>query len=390
MTAEPWRVTPPAPIDTDALRAAEFPWTSETVYLNNASIGPLPERTRLALDAFNQRRATPFRLPDRDLFGTLNESRRLVAELLSATPEEIALTVNTSFGLGVVARALPLRPGDHVVVSDREFPANVYPWLRLRESGIEVELIPTTVEGWPDEARILKRLEDPRVRAVAVSLVQFSNGYCVDLPALSAATRRMGAYLVVDAIQAVGQMPVDLRRTPVDVLACGGQKWLLSPWGSGFVYVRRGLISELSPPVTGWMAFEGTDDLTRLTTYNDTLRGDARRFELITLPYQDFAGMNASLGLILELGVERIQAHLQRLHAPILAWAERSGARLASPTGSRGSGILCLAPDEVGEAFRRLKAARIICSLREGAIRLSPHAYNTVDEMERVATVLGG
>ena len=151
MTAEPLRVTAPTtPIDTTALRRAEFPWTDETVYLNNASIGPLPERTRLALDAFNQRRATPFRLPDRDLFGTLTESRRLIAEILSATPEEIALTVNTSFGLGVVARALPLRPGDHVVVSDREFPANVYPWLRLREAGVEVELIPTTVEGWPD------------------------------------------------------------------------------------------------------------------------------------------------------------------------------------------------------------------------------------------------
>ena len=289
-----------------------------------------------------------------------------------------------------MARALPLRPGDHVVVSDREFPANVYPWLRLRDAGIEVELIPTTAQGWPDEARILKRLEDPRVRALAVSLVQFSNGYCVDLAALSAATRRTGAYLVVDAIQAVGQVPVDLRRTPVDVLACGGQKWLLSPWGSGFVYVRRELIAELSPPVTGWMAFEGTDDLTRLTTYNDTLRGDARRFELITLPYQDFAGMNASLGLILELGVERIQAHLRRLHQPMLAWAERTGAALASPVGPHGSGILCLAPEEVGEAFRRLKADRIICSLREGAIRLSPHAYNTVEEMERVARVLEG
>jgi selenocysteine lyase/cysteine desulfurase len=388
VTAEPLRAA--APLDAESLRRTEFPWTAETVYLNNASIGPLPERTRLALDAFNLRRTTPFRLPDRDLFGTLTESRGLIAALLSATPEEIALTVNTSFGLGVVARALPLRPGDHVVVSDREFPANVYPWLRLRERGIEVELIPTTGEGWPDEARILKRLEDPRVRALAVSLVQFSNGYCVDLAALSAATRRTGAYLVVDAIQAVGQVPVDLRRTPVDVLACGGQKWLLSPWGSGFVYVRRGLIAELSPPVTGWMAFEGTDDLTRLTTYNDTLRGDARRFELITLPYQDFAGMNASLRLILELGVERIQAHLRRLHQPILAWAERTGAALASPVGAHRSGIVCLAPADVGEAFRRLKSERIICSLREGAIRLSPHAYNTVEEMERVAGVLEG
>lgn len=384
--------SPPAPgsLDSAALRRDEFPWADQTLYLNHASVGPLPERTRRALDEFNRQRAMPFQLPDRDLFAVLAESRRLVAELLSVTREEIALTVNTGFGLGVVARALPLRPGDVVLLSDREFPANVYPWLRLRELGIEVELVPTTAAGWPDEARLLERLADPRVRVLAVSLVQFSNGYRVDLAALSAATRRTGAYLVVDAIQAVGQIPLDLGRTQVDVLACGGQKWLLSPWGSGFVYVRRELISRLSPPVTGWMAFEGTDDFTRLTTYSDTLRADARRFELITLPYQDFAGFNASLGLVRDMGIERIQAHLRRLHEPVLAWAERSGARIVSPRGERGSGILCLAPGDVGAAFRRLKAARVICSLREGAIRLSPHGYNTLEEMERVVAVLDG
>ena len=304
----------PVAFDVAALRQAEFPWADETLYLNHASIGPLPERTRLALEAFNRRRAMPFRLPDRDLFGTLTEARRLIAQLIGATAEEIGLTVNTSFGLGVMARALPLAPGDVVVVSDREFPANVYPWIRLREQGVTVELIPTSAAGWPDEARLLERLQAPRVRALAVSLVQFSNGYQVDLAALSAATRRTGAWLVVDAIQGVGQLPLDLGRIEVDVLACGGQKWLLSPWGSGFVYVRRPLIAQLSPAVTGWMAFEGTDDLTRLTAYSDALRDDGRRFELATLPYQDFAGMNASLGLILELGVERIQAHLQRVH----------------------------------------------------------------------------
>jgi selenocysteine lyase/cysteine desulfurase len=289
-----------------------------------------------------------------------------------------------------MARALPLAPGDVVVVSDREFPANVYPWIRLRDHGITVELIPTTAGGWPDEARLLERLQDPRVRALAVSLVQFSNGYQVDLAALSAATRRTGAWLIVDAIQGIGQLPLDLGRVEVDVLACGGQKWLLSPWGSGFVYVRRPLIAQLSPPVTGWMAFEGTDDLTRLTAYSDALRDDSRRFELATLPYQDFAGMNASLGLILELGVERIQAQLQRLHQPVLAWAERTGAAVTSPRGVHGSGIVCLAPENVTDVHRRLKAARIICSLREGAIRLSPHGYNTVEEMERVAAVLDG
>ena len=372
----------------ERLRRDEFPWADGTTYLNHASIGPLPERTRLALEAFNRRRAMPYELPDREIFAMLVESRRLVAKLLSVTAEEIALTVNTGFGLGMVARALPLGSGDIVLVSDREFPANVYPWLQLRETGVRVELVPTTQAGWPDEPRLLERLEDPRVRVLAVSLVQFSNGYRVDLAALSAATRRTGAYLVVDAIQAVGQLPVDLGRTAVDVLACGGQKWLLSPWGSGFVYVRRELIGRLNPPVTGWMAFEGTDDFTRLTTYSDTLRADARRFELITLPYQDFAGFNSSLGLLMEIGVERIEAHLRQLHEPVLAWAERSGARIVSPRGAQGSGILCLGPADVGGAFRRLKAARIICSLREGAIRLSPHAYNTVDEMERVVAVL--
>jgi len=378
------------PIDSAALRAAEFPWTAETTYLNHASIGPLPERTRVALDVFNRRRTMPFNLPDRDLFATMTTSRRLISDLLSVTPEEIALAVNTGYGLSVIARALSLEAGDRVLVSDKEFPANVYPWMRLRELGVEMELVPTTSDGWPDEPRLLERLSDPRVRVVAISLVQFSNGYLADLATLSAATRQAGVFLVVDGIQGVGQVPLDLGRIEVDVLACGGQKWLLSPWGSGFIYVRRALIPRLSPPVTGWMAFEGTDDFTRLTSYHDTLRGDARRFELITLPYQDFAGMNASLGLVHELGVERIAAHLRLLHAPVLEWADRTGVRVVSPRGPRGSGIICIAPDRVDQAYRALKAARVICTVREGAIRLSPHAYNTVAEMERVVEVLDG
>jgi len=142
--------------------------------------------------------------------------------------------------------------------------------------------------------------------------------------------------------------------------------------------------------VTGWMAFEGTDDLTRLTRYDDTLRADARRFELMTLPYQDFAGMNASLQLLLELGVERIGKHLRRLQEPLVTWAGQGGGRIVSPQDAHRSGIIAIAPEAGEEAFRRLKTARIICSLREGAIRLSPHAYNTVEEMERVVEVLEG
>ena len=374
----------------DVLRATEFPWTSDTVYLNNASIGPLPERTRLALDRFNLRRSAPHLLPDREMFAMLADTRQKIARLIGASPDEIALAPNTTFGISMAARALPLERGDIVLVSDKEFPANVYPWMRLRDRGATMELVPTTTEGWPDEARLLERLKDPRVRVLAVSLVQFSSGYLVDLERLSAATRETGAYLAVDAIQSVGQLPLDVSRVQVDVLACGGQKWLLSPWGSGFVYVRRELITRLDPAVTGWLAFEGTDDLSRLTSYDDTLRADARRFELMTLPYQDFAGLNSSLDLLLELGIERIRDHIRALHQPVLAWAERSGARIASPRGASASGILCVSPPEVREVHRRLKRSRIICSLREGAIRLSPHCYNTVAEMERVARALAG
>ena len=370
------------------LRSREFPWTADTIYLNNASIGPLPERTRHALELFNRKRAAPHRLPDRDLMATIAASRRLVAQLIGADTEEIALSINTGFGLSLAARALPLKPGDIVLASDKEFPANVYPWMLLKDIGVTLELVPTTAEGWPDEARLLERLTDPRVRVLAVSLVQFSNGYTIDLGRLSRETRAAGTYLVVDAIQGVGQLPVDLRETPVDILSCGAQKWLLSPWGSGFVYVRRELIRELRPAITGWMAFEGTDDFSRLTQYDDSLRGDARRFELITLPYQEFAGMNASLDLLLSVGIDRVAEHLQALHAPVLQWAERTGVRVVSPSGKRGSGILCVAPNDVGRAFRALKAARVVSSLREGAIRLSPHFYNTVEEMERVVELL--
>ena len=132
-------------------------------------------------------------------------------------------------------------------------------------------------QGWPDEERLHARLADPRVRAIAVSLDPVLHWIHHRSSRLSAATRQLGKWLVLDAIQGVGQMPLDVRETPVDVLACGAQKWLLSPWGSGFVYVRRELIEQLNPAMTGWMAYEGTDDLSRLTRYNPLLRGTARR-----------------------------------------------------------------------------------------------------------------
>ena len=373
------------------LRDREFPWTAATTYLNNAAIGPLPERTRLVLEAFNARRTAPHLLPDRELMAMQAEARAAAGALIGASPDEIALVPNTSVGLNVAARALPLEPGEIVLVSDREFPANVYPWLALRDRGVSAELAPVTAAGWPDEDRLLERLADPRVRVLAVSMVQFSTGFRADLDRLSAACRANGAWLVVDAIQGLGHCPLDVRDTPVDVLATGGQKWLLSPWGSGFVYVRRELIERMTPAHVGWMSFEGTDDFTSLLDYADALRADARRFEVGTVATQDVMAMTTSLGLIRELGVEAISAWTCALSEPLLAWADRRCVRVVSPRdGVHRCGIVCLAPDDARDAHRRLKAAGVVCAFREGAIRFSPHAYNTPEEMEKVVEVLDG
>lgn len=374
--------------DLAALRSTEFPWASNAVYLDHASIGPMPERTRLALEAAAHKRSRPYEIGPADQFGGLAKGRELAARLINADAAEIALATNTTYGLSIAARALPWKRGDIVLVSDREFPANVYPWKRLDDLGVTMELVPATAEGWPDEARLHERLRDPRVRCLAVSLTQFSNGYTIDIGKFSETTRANGQFLVLDAIQGIGQLPFDVRRTPVDILACGAQKWLLSPWGSGFMYVAKPLISQLEPSIASWMAFEGTDDFSTLVQYRDEFRADARRFELITLPFQDFIGMNQSLELLLGIGVDAIQAHLQTLGKPLLDWADRNGVRVASPRGTQGCGIVCLAPERIVESHKALRAAKIFCSLREGSLRISPHCYNTVDEMHRVTETL--
>ncbi len=376
------------PMDISDLRAREFPWTSQATYLNNASIGPLPARTVRVLADFNRRRAELHRLEEPWFLDLLVTSRRLAGQLLNVPPRTIALATNTSFGLNIAALALPFVAGDIVLVSDREFPANVYPWMALRSKGVSLELAGVTPQGWPDEDYLVGRMADPQVKALAVSLVQFSNGYRVDLGRLSRAAAETGTWLVVDAIQGLGHLPVDLAETPVDILSCGAQKWLCSPWGSGFFHVRESLIEQLTPPLAGWMAYEGTDDFTQLTRYREELRSDARRFEVVTLPYQDFAGMNSSLELLLELGIGPISEHVLGLRRPIEEWAARRGIPLASPRGEHASGIICVVPPEPARCHERLREAGVICSLREGSIRLSPHVYNTMEEMERVVGVL--
>ncbi|HEX6966276.1 MAG TPA: aminotransferase class V-fold PLP-dependent enzyme [Gemmatimonadaceae bacterium] len=379
--------------DLSSLRNREFPWAArgDAIYLNNASSGPLPARTVQATSAFTALRAEPFRLSDQLQFETIRHSRDLAARLIGATASEIALMVNTTYGLNLAARALPLRKGDVVLTFDREFPANVYPWMALERMGVTLERIPC-VDGLPDEAALLAAMDRPGVRVVTTSWVQFATGYRADLEAIGRACKARGIFFVVDAIQGLGAAQLDVKRCHIDLLACGGQKWLLSPWGTGFVYVRDGLVRELEPSVVGWMAMRASDDFSRLVDYDFTYHEDARRFEVITLPFQDFAGFNASAELLLELGLDRVEAHVRELVDRAVEWtAGRRDVRLVTPREpAHRAGIVSIAPADPAAASARLKAAGVQHSLREGAVRLSPHCYNACEEVERALAVMVG
>lgn len=372
--------------DVDLLRREEFPWAArrEAVYLNHASTGALPQRTVRTVTDWIQRRGAPWRIGEGESFAMLATVRALLARLVGADASEIALMPNTGVGINLAASALPLQPGDVVLTPDLEFPANVYPWMALAERrGVIYRRVPCA-NGVVDEARLFRELEDPAVKVLALSWVGFATGARVDLAALGRACRARGVWFVVDAIQGLGVMPLDLRHCHVDILSCGGQKWLLSPWGTGFTYVRRELVRQLDPQVVGWVAVRGSDDFSRLLEYDLTWRDDARRFELLTLGYHDFAGMNESLALLLELGPARIAAHVERLVSRIVAWAaEHPAVELVTPVEpERRAGIVSLRLPDPSAAAARLRAAKVAFSLREGSIRLSPHCYTSDDDID--------
>lgn len=381
-------IDPAEGFDVDALRAAEFPLLGDAVYLNAASVGPLPERARRALAAHSEKRAAIHTFSDSDVLEPMQRSREAAARLIGASAEEIALGGNTSFGINLAALSLPVEPGTRVITSDREFPANVYPWTGRDRFGFE--LVPTTERGWPDEEAILARLDRGDVSVLALSAVQFASGYRADLRRLGEACRERGIHFVVDAIQALGQLPIDVEEMRIDVLASGAHKWLLSPFGTGFAYVRHGLIEKMEPRMIGWSSKTASADLASLLDYGPEFVPEARRFEMGTLPFQDFAAFAASLELILEIGVGAIEAHLTSILAPLEEWfAAHDEVRLLSDvSGRHRSAILVFRPPEPERVHRALAEAGVVCSLREGAIRIAPHLYNTREDIERVMTVI--
>ncbi len=374
------------------MRDTEYRWSGPFAYLNAASWGPVPERARVAAEAFGRKRQLA-RLGDADFTALLARTRAAAARLIGADSSEIALTQNTSTGINLGAHFASQRARDGrkaVVLCDREFPANVYPWLTLRKQGFDVRIIPARSNGNPDEPALLEALHQPDVVAFAYSFVQFASGYRGNLAEFGRVCAERGILFTVDAIQGVGVVPLDVKEARIDVLACGAQKWLCSPWGAGFAYVRKQLCAEFEPYLPGWLAFQASRDFTRLVQYEYELVEGAERFEVGTQSFESCVAFAEALDLLLELGIDRIHHHVLALQDRIIAWAgEHEQVEIASDARAR-SGILCIRPPDAPMSQRALLKAGITCALREGSIRLSPHFYNNIEDIDRVITALDG
>ncbi len=378
---------------SSALREREYPWEArgEAIHFDHASIGVIPQRARDALAAYNDRRAEMHRMRADDFFPQLDRSRELVAQLINAHTDEIALTTNTSWGVNLAAYALPLGPGDIVLGSEGEFPANVYPWMAAaKQRGFAFELVP--MAGFAvDEETILRRIEsDPRVRGVALSWVSFWTGYRIDLARIGAACRARDVWFAVDSIQGLGACALDVQAVPVDIIANGAQKWLCSPWGAAFAYVRRDLITQMEPPAAGWLSQASAGDFAKFLDYDPAWRSDAQRFEVGSLPIQDFVGMNAVLELLLELGPRAVEQYVLGVTASLREQAlALPGVTTLTPAAqAQRAGIVALRTSDVTGDSARLRSAGIVHSVREGAIRLAPHFHNTLDDVQAALRVL--
>jgi cysteine desulfurase / selenocysteine lyase len=332
------------------------------------------------------------------------EARPQAARLINASEDEIALVESTTHGLAIAASALPLARGDRVLLCDLEFLEVAAPWFQKRdEIGIEIDVAPHS------NGRVL--IEDiaerigARTKVVVISSVQWSNGFRLDLGALGALCRDRNVWLVIDAIQQLGAMPIDVRETQVDLLACGGHKWLNAPFGAGLLYIRRDLLPELKPMVAGYLSLETpeggwgnyfqTPTITPARDYRFVR--EARRYEVGgTANYPGAVGLAASLKIINDLGPARISERIYQLTDHLIAGLHTLGVELVTPAErERRSGIVTFS---VGQAkqnvalMERLLARRVLVSVRYtsnvGGVRVSCHFYNSTDDIDLLLGVV--
>lgn len=358
-----------------------FPVTKAKIYLNHAAISPLSLRVSNAIqDSIKERQSGSI-----DTFVQFMETRAALkqnlARLVNGEAEQIAIITNTSEGLNWLVNGLQWKPGDHVVLTDYEFPSNVYPFLNLKRHGVETDFVSNR------DGRILvddiEALITAKTRIVSISFVEFLNGFKNDLEAIGSLCREKGVIFSVDSIQGLGAAPIDVKKFNIDFLSNGGHKWLLGPCGAGFMYIAPDLHNRLQPASAGWLSVKNSWDF---FDYNLDWLDSAERYEIGTPNALGIAGLKASTDLLLEAGVENIYRHLLRLGNLLTEKMQELGFKyLGSDQENEKAGIYSFSlPDATvaEKLFEFLKQNRVEISLRNSALRFAPHFYNTMQEIE--------
>ncbi len=362
-----------------------FPF--KTVYLNTASVGPLSLFVKKKLDKFDKGWLAGDTDFEEETFRMLDEIRKLCAKLIGGDAEEIGFCPNTSYGLNVCIAGLYLKPGDEVVVSELEFPAGVYVLKPLEEKGVAIRYLKTE-KGYLTPEELAVSLT-PHTKVFLTSYVQFFNGYKHDLASFAEICHNNETLLVVDGIQGVGNQVLDVRKAGVDFLAVGGQKWLLSAGGTGFFYCSKALLDKLRPAYFSWLGVDWKLDWSELWKKDLKPFDSARRFEIGSYPHQAVRHFYWSLGLLHKIGVVKIERYNRALLDLLTDYLADSPYHLRSSLETRHrSSVLSFTHPEAEELVRHLKNRKIMVSLREEGVRVSPNFYNTPGEIERLVAEL--
>ncbi|MCX7871856.1 MAG: aminotransferase class V-fold PLP-dependent enzyme [Verrucomicrobiae bacterium] len=373
------------------MRWREFPVTQKKIFLAHAGVCPLPRRVSAAMIEYltaaqNGDQEEVFR----DL--RLLEIRQSAAKLIGALPEEIALVGPTSVGLSIIAAGIRIKPGENILIYFDDYPSNVYPWLNLRENGVEIRRLIAGELGRITAEDVLKQV-DANTRLVALASCHFLSGWRICVDEIGRELRQKGIFFCVDAIQTLGAFPTIVNN--VDFLAADAHKWLLGPCGAGILYIRKELQEFIKPVLLGWHnvrcpGFVAQDEIVFPT--------DARKYEAGTHPIALLAGLKASLDLIHEVGIDNISGELLRKRRKIVNMLEKLNAgipNVSAPEQNQSAIVSFLIQENNTELLHKnLIQSGIITSLRQDRngrkfIRISPHFYNTDMEILKLEETIG-
>jgi cysteine desulfurase/selenocysteine lyase len=366
---------------------ALFPVTKKCVYMNHSAVCPLSTRVQAAMtrlvDDVTEHGAVHYD----QWCAEYERVRSSAARLVNARPHEIAFMRNTSDGLSAIANGIDWREGDNVVTCNVEFPSNIYPWMRLgRERGITLKMAKER-DGRIDAGELLS-LVDGRTRAVAISWVQFASGYRSNLARIGRFCRERDIVFVVDAIQGLGALELDVENDCVDAFAADAHKYLLGPEGIALLYVSDRVVNRIKPTVVGWMSVNAPDDY---LNYELAYREGALRFECGTLNTAGVYGLGAAIDLFLEVSAADIEVYLLGLTGYLADRLESKGYRVASSRRQHeASAVVTCAHDRHSPSslYRTLLSRNIITAPRMGRLRISPHFYNTREEVDALIEAL--